>query len=243
VNRRRRARVGSCPDKMRVMWRVLAASIAVLFPLTAGAEPPAPGPPTCGRCGPAPMYPSWSCADGRHQGGRGPCIERQDGTCGYLRLVCPEDRPRDTRPCGPAECGEPPVVSTWSCPGTAETGGFGGCRRDREGRCGWVHHPCGVQAAGRPAPAPGSVAPPPPPPGPPPARPGPPPGRPPRTRGCGNLPGDEELRTWPVVGVCRPGGGPAPPPLRRIQTLDDGTFIFSGPSGCFRGRYIRCFSK
>jgi len=83
---------------------------------------------------------------------------------------------------------------------------------------------------------------------PPPPRPAPqPPPRtppdPPATRSCANLPRADELRTWPVVGVCRPGGGPAPAPITRVRALGDGTYIFSGRGGCFRGRYTRCFSK
>ena len=43
------------------------------------------------------------------------------------------------------------------CPGGKRSGGFGACRRDREGRCGWVHQPCAGQAQGAsaaPEPAP-----------------------------------------------------------------------------------------
>jgi hypothetical protein len=187
---------------------------AALTPSGAAAQPA--GPATCGRCGPAPLYPSWECADGVHEGGRGPCVERQDGSCGWLRLVCPEDRAPSGTPatCSPAECGSPPAVSSWACPGSKATGAFAACKRDREGRCGWVHRRCPP-----PSPAPAPV------------------------RSCRKLPRVDELRTWPVVGVCRPGGGPAPAPRERIRSLGDGTYIFADRSGCFRGRYMRCFSK
>ncbi|HXU01671.1 MAG TPA: hypothetical protein VN903_11800, partial [Polyangia bacterium] len=112
------------------------------------------------------------------------------------------------------------------------SGGFGVCKRDREGRCGWVHRPCGA-----PAQLPGSGASHVPPP-----RPGAP--APAPTRSCANLPRTvEDLRTWPVVAVCQPGGGPVAAAMTRVRTLGDGTFIFSGRGGCFRGRYTRCFSK
>jgi len=198
-----------------------AVLVAALLPMSAAAQSTGSG--RC-RCGPAPMYPTWTCADGRHQGGRGPCTQRQDGTCSWIRLVCPEDRPPRGAPaaCGPDECGAPPG----SC-------GFDACKRDREGRCGWVQ-PCDGPGQGT------SFAPPPPP------RPRPPPPEPvvaPTKRSCTNLPRTEELRTWPVVGVCRPGGGPAPAPIARVRSLGDSTYIFSGRGGCFRGRYVRCFSK
>jgi hypothetical protein len=221
------------------MDAVRLVGVALMTTLIAGAASALPdGPPICGRCGPAPGYPSWSCADGRHQGGRGPCIERADGSCGFIRLVCPEDRAPDGRDaCSPAECGAPPAIARWSCPGRAQVGEFGVCKRDREGRCGWVYAPCSGHAQ-QVVPT-GPFAPPPPP------RPAPPPPRPTpaATRHCGDLRDTDRFRTWEVVGVCRPGGGPAPPPIVRLRSLGDGTFVFSGRSGCFRGRYIRCFSK
>lgn len=193
--------------------------------------PPAAGPPTCTRCGPAPMYPTRFCTDGRHQGGRGPCIQRRDGTCSWLRLVCPEEvRPDGAADCSEAECGSPPAASRWSCPGGA-TGGIDGCERTRAGGCGWILRPClgEAQQGGRPH----TTAPPAPAPAPAPSPP----------RRCAPLPRDAELRTWPIGEVCQPGGGPAPPPLELVRTLGDGTFVFSLHERCFRARYKRCFSK
>jgi len=223
---------------------LVAALIPAIVPSSMAAQ--SAGPATCARCGPAPMSPSWFCADGRHQGGRGPCVERRDGSCGWIRLVCPEDRPPSGAPstCGPAECGAAPTIASWACPGGKGSGGFGACRRDREGRCGWVHQPCAGQAQGA-SPAAEPVAPPTPAPPPTPVVP-PTPAAPPTpavTRSCAHLPSVDEMRTWPVVAVCRPGGGPAPAPTARIRSLGDGTYVFSGRAGCFRGRYTRCFSK
>ena len=228
--------------------RWIGAVVVVTAALApSGAAAQSAGPATCGRCGPAPLYPSWECADGRHEGGRGPCVERQDGSCGWLRLVCPEDcaPPGTPAACGPAECGSPPAVSSWACPGSKATGAFAACKRDWEGRCGWVHRPCPAEAeqtSSKPPPAPRPPRPmsarPPPGPGPPPPAPAPAP-----VRSCRNLPRVDELRTWPVVGVCQPGGGPAPAPRERIRSLGDGTYIFADRTGCFRGRYVRCFSK
>ncbi|HMF44676.1 MAG TPA: hypothetical protein VKQ32_28570 [Polyangia bacterium] len=211
---------------------------------------PEGGPPVCTRCGPAPMYPTWTCADGRHEGGRGPCTRLEDGSCGWLHLVCPEDRSRDDArgACTTAECGPAPAFRTWSCPGgRGGSGAFAACKRDREGRCGWVHRPCGEsrREGGRPhqftpPPPPPAVRPSPPAPSPPPP---PAPPSPSPTRSCAHLPSVDEIRTWPVVAVCSPGGGPAPAPLRRMRPLGDGTYLFSGRGGCFRGRYMRCLSK
>jgi hypothetical protein len=232
-----------------------AAVIVTLVSLaaTAGAQDADQGSPSaCARCGPAPMYPSRFCADGRHQGGRGPCTRLQDGSCGWIHLVCPEDRPRDGAgaACTAAECGPGPAFSTWSCPGGRETGAFASCTRDRDGRCGWIHRPCRGQAqhGGRivPAGAPPRGFAPPPPPRPSPPRPAPPPpssSSPSPTRSCAHLPPVDEIRTWPIVGVCAPGGGPAPAPVRRIRSLGDGTYLLSGRAGCFRARYTHCFSK
>jgi len=215
---------------------------AALAPVSVEAQPAA-----CSRCGPAPMYPSWECADGRHEGGRGPCVERQDGSCGWMRLVCPEDRAPSGAPatCSPAECGSPPAASSWACPGSRATGGFTACKRDREGRCGWIYRTCPAEAgptSGKPPTAPRPPRPistrPPPGPRPPPPAPAPAP-----MRSCRNLPRVDELRTWPVVGVCQPGGGPVQAPRERIRSLGDGTYIFADRSGCFRGRYMRCLSK
>jgi hypothetical protein len=209
---------------------------ATLVSVTAGAQDgDQGGAPACARCGPAPLARSWSCADGRHQGGRGPCTRLRDGSCGWIHLVCPEDRPREASggACTAAECGPAPAFATWACPGERETGAFAACKRDREGRCGWIYRPCRGEAQaqqdGRPRPAVQR---------PPRAEPAP---RPPRR--CANLPGDDQLRSWPVVGVCAPGGGPAPAPTRRIRPLGDGTYVFAGRDGCFRGRYLRCNSK
>jgi hypothetical protein len=221
-----------------------------LVSLTAAAQDADPGgPAACARCGPAPMVPSWTCADGRHQGGRGPCTRLQDGSCGWVHLVCPEDRPRDGARgvCTAAECGPAPAFTTWSCPGGRETGAFATCRRDREGRCGWIHRPCRGQAqpGGRPLPV---VHPPPPAHRPPPApaapRPGPP--APPEsspTHSCAHLPPVDQIRTWPIVAVCAPGGGPAPARPRRVRTLGDGTYVLAGRDGCFRARTMRCSSR
>jgi hypothetical protein len=41
------------------------------------------------KCGPAPAYPNAQCPDGIHQDGRGPCVYRDDGSCGWFRLKCP----------------------------------------------------------------------------------------------------------------------------------------------------------
>src|SRR5262245_38690296 len=192
---------------------IVVVLTATLVPLTGVAQEPRADPPPC-RCGPAPGYPSWFCADGRHQGGRGPCVQRTDGSCGWMRLVCPEDRAPAGAPatCSPAECGAPPAGSAWSCPGSRDNGSFGACKRDREGRCGWVHQPCRGRAQ-QVADVKPRVRP----------RPEPPTGM----RSCVGLPRTDEVRTWPVVGVCRPGGGPAPAPLARLKSLGDGTFIFS----------------
>src|SRR5262249_2699128 len=152
----------------------------------------------------APSYPSWFCADGRHQGGRGPCTRLQDGSCGYVHLVCPEDRtPVGARgACTAAECGSPPAFTTWSCPGGNGTGAFATCKRDREGRCGWIPRPGRAEAQqvvrSRPAPPP-----PPPRATEPRSKPRPKPAAgPPVTRSCAHLPGTDEVRTWPVVAVC-----------------------------------------
>ena len=233
-------------NRLRAIGAVLTVT---LWSLAVHAQSaPEGGPPACTRCGPAPMYPSWSCADGRHEGGRGPCTRLEDGSCGWIHLVCPEDRPRDGArgACGPAECGPAPAFRTWSCPGARESGAFAACKRDREGRCGWIMHSC--RERGAPAGRPPAFAPPPalprprPAPPPSPSPPAPPPSPSP-THSCANLPPVDEIRTWPIVAVCGPGGGPAPAPLRRIRPLGDGTYIFSGRGGCFRGRYMRCFSK
>ena len=49
--------------------------------------------PHCERdeCGPAPLYPTATCPDGRHQSGRGPCV-RIEGACRWARMVCPVSR-------------------------------------------------------------------------------------------------------------------------------------------------------
>jgi hypothetical protein len=60
---------------------------------------------------------------------------------------------------------------------------------------------------------------------------------------CAGLPGIEQLRTWPIVAVCAPGGAAASTAPRRIRSLGDGTFVFSGRDGCFRGRAMRCSSR
>lgn len=180
-----------------------------------------PGPPICSRadCGPAPMYPSWRCSDESYVGGRGPCLRHDDGRCGWTHLACP-DRPT----CTARECGSPPAVRRWACPDGEHTGELGPCRMARDGRCGWVHRPCPPSSVGPP-----STTPP-----------------PPSSTGmhpCDPLPRRRELETWEVGSVCRPGGGPRPPPLKKRLSLGDGTFIFEGPAGCFRARYRRCYSK
>ena len=121
-------------------------------------------------------------------------------------------------PCDAAACGPAPGLPTWVCPDGVHHGGRGPCARLADGRCGWVRLEC-------------------------------PPGtpttstRPPVRASCDPLPSVAELKTWSVGELCEPGGGPAPPPLTRVASLDDGTHIFQGPQSCFRARFKRCFSK
>lgn len=196
-------------------------------PATTGTAPPVnlsslpPGPPTCAKseCGPAPMYPTEGCADGQHLGGRGPCMRRADGKCGWTRLTCPA-------PDAPAcQCSSPPSPSHWLCPDGKHDGEIGPCVRGKNG-CGWLYRRC----------PPGSMQPPPAPP--PPA---------PKTQSifkpCDPLPGLAVLRKWPINSICAPGGGPVQPRRKSIRSLGDGTSIIQQRQGCFRARYRRCFGK
>jgi hypothetical protein len=185
----------------------------------------APG-PECHDCGPAPAYPTQSCGDGVHWAGRGPCVKRKDGTCGWTHLVCPPAAGAIVPPCAEMFCGSPPEPMRWACPDGEHTGAFGPCLKDRGGRCGWVHSRCPPPAVKSTGDA-GTQ----------------PPQQLPRHASCEKLPSLRKLRTWEVTSICGPGGGPMPPPLRKLKSLGDGTFIFQGPQGCFRARYMKCHSK
>jgi hypothetical protein len=185
-------------------------------------------PPLCAKadCGPAPAYPTGSCPDGEHRRLNGPCSARADGSCRWTHTVCPGEGDR----CNPSECGSPPVYQRWLCPDGVHVGELGPCVRNRGGRCGLVWRPC--RGEGRSLPPPAS------PPTPPPAA-----TPPPEFFDCDPLPPDRELRTWPIQSICPPGGGPRPPPRRKIKSLGDGTHIFEGRQGCFRARFRECHSK
>jgi hypothetical protein len=181
-----------------------------------------PGPVDCATCGPAPGYPSWSCPDGEHQGGRGPCVKLEDGRCGWLDLVCPATS--SSHACAPNECGAAPQPVRWRCPDETHYGEFA-CVRDESGRCGWTERAClGSHAVPPPAPQP---APPP----------------PPAREPCDPLPSRRELMTWDIQSICHPGGGPVAPERREVLSLGDGTLIIEEARGCFRARYRRCNSK
>lgn len=204
------------------------------FPAEQGAAPPAGAAlsddaPTCdhSQCGEAPMYPTEACADGRHIGGRGPCVRFVDGRCRWTRLICPEKHVGAE--CAPGDCGPAPVNSEWECADETVTGRMGPCLRGQSGDCLWTHRRC---------PYPGARAkatPPPPAPAPSPA--------PAPMHACQPLPSDAELSTWEVRSICAPGSGPAPPSFTRIRSLSDGTHIIESPRGCFRARYRRCYTK
>lgn len=181
-----------------------------------------PGPVDCDTCGPAPGYPSWSCPDGEHLGGRGPCVRLEDGRCGWLNLVCAGSD--SSQGCAPDECGAAPSPVRWRCPDEKHHGEFE-CVRSEDGHCGWTEHPCLGSHA---------VAPPPPPP------PSPPP---PQREPCDPLPGRRELATWDVQSICGGGGGPVAPKRREVLSLGDGTLIIEDARGCFRARYRQCNSK
>lgn len=196
------------------------------------APPPsngAPSPPPLGssplcddaECGPAPLYPTESCADGRHIGGRGPCLRFADGHCGWSRLVCPASPPAAA--CDPSACSAP-AAERWLCPDGVTEASLS-CVRAKDGTCGLTHAPCRGAAQVPPAPTP------------------PPPTPPPPKVSCTPLPSDAVLMSWPVGSICAPGGGPAPPPIRHVKTLQDGTEVVEVNGHCRRVRYRKCFTK
>jgi hypothetical protein len=182
-----------------------------------------PGPVSCSDCGSAPGYPSWQCPDGVHQGGRGPCVKLVDGRCGWIHLVCAAPGP--SAACKASECGASPSPPQWRCPDGEHYGEFK-CVRSEEGRCGWTERACLGRSNIPPRPATTFQT-------------QPPPFRAP----CDPLPSVRELRSWPVVSICQPGGGPHPPRRHLVLSLGDETHIFEDARGCFRARYRRCFSK
>ncbi len=179
-----------------------------------------PGPVACSNCGPAPGYPSWSCKDGVHRGGRGDCVQLSDGRCGWINLVCPA--PAATS-CSATDCGAAPVPAHWRCPDERSSGGYE-CVQSEQGPCGWTLRRC-PPGRTQPAPAPApSVA-------------------PPRREPCQPLPSERVLRSWEIESICQSGGGPVQPERRVVLSLGDGTHIIEDQRGCFRARYRQCNSK
>src|SRR5687767_10035413 len=108
---------------------VVAYVVGCSSPAQPGVAQPSPSPapapvpvpaalptigPECTRGCPdtAPLYPTESCRDGIHLGGRGPCVRFSDGRCNWSRLVCPA---ASTLTCLPTDC-DLPTPSEWLCP-------------------------------------------------------------------------------------------------------------------------------
>lgn len=201
-----------------------ASSVVTTSPLAGLPKQP----PDCHKCGPAPSYPSWSCPDGVHSGGRGPCIQMADGRCGWLHAVCPAEEGPE---CTPSECGTPPSVERWLCPDGKSVGQIGPCVREKNGGCGWAYQPCTGARAVAPKPTP------------PPVPPRPPPfdeEAVPKDHPCLRL-DRKEVMSWPVHDLCDPIGHY--PPI--LFGLPDGTSIYApNAKECFRGsRKKPCYKK
>ena len=100
--------------------------------------------------GPAPLSPSYQCADGSIAGPA--CVEDSGGTCGWQILECPGA-------CTAAECGPAPGVPNWTCPDGTIAGPS--CGADpATGACGWQIVSCPGAATCQwddcPSPAPGA---------------------------------------------------------------------------------------
>lgn len=115
--------------------------------VTAGEpiKPPVPA-ETCeaGACGPPLGLPNYTCSDGEIAGPTGRCILRQDGTCGWEVVACPQtdagaiDAPTDAA-CTATQCGPRPLVADQQCDGGATAGEQ--CLASTTG-CAWVYVPC-----------------------------------------------------------------------------------------------------
>jgi hypothetical protein len=167
----------------------------------------------------APLYPTEQCTDKIHIGGRGPCVRFASG-CNWSGLVCPAAGAA----CGPSDC-DLPVPAVWLCPDRKTVARFE-CVRAKTGRCGATYQACPASAMS-----------------PPPAIQPPPPPRPPPTPCPVPLPSDRVLATWPIVESCSPGSGPAPPPIKELKRLGDGTRIIESLGRCNRVRFKQCYTK
>jgi hypothetical protein len=185
---------------------------------TTAALPQGPG--VCTECGPAPGYPSSGCPDGKHRGGRGPCVRFEDGTCRWVRAVCPEGGDAS---CPPEACGARPAVQRWQCPEGQGTGELSACVRGADGRCGWAYRPCqGAPVSPKPKPSPHAV---------------PAPSQ--ESHSCEGLTPKEAMK-WRIRELCDPIGHY--PPI--LFGLPDGTSVYKRGEHCFRGRRSeRCFKK